>query len=434
MPEKIESIFNDCFERLLMGESLESCLYRYPEHAEELDIMLRTAFDIKHKAYPIQPRPEFKYWARVRLGGVQDYMARHPVESKPSVFHWRRSWAIALSAILVFLLVTGGTAAASSEAMPDQPLYNVKLALEQTQVALTFSNTDKAELHARLAEKRAQEIANMASQGKTDKVILTTARMNYQLEQAIANIRQLEDTEDQAVPEVTSDVKPPATPVIPAAPTVLPNVPITTPPGKTGTEKPPQGPLPPAAVRQLPAVVNRAKTAIDTSNVKSITVLQNALEKAPETVKPTIKELIERTKKINENLKRKHQMDNENKQLPVRPNTGTIKPPILPPVDKSKPANTDVVPPSAPIKPGLQPKSSLQGQTDATVVTDSDENAGNSGNTSSTISTVGKPIQGVRNVTSVGPFTPVVSSPTTRSNVTSNISGSTSSGKSGAVK
>ena len=36
MPRKIEDAFNDCFERLMSGESLESCVGSYPEYAEEL--------------------------------------------------------------------------------------------------------------------------------------------------------------------------------------------------------------------------------------------------------------------------------------------------------------------------------------------------------------------------------------------------------------
>ena len=115
--------------------------------------MLTTAFDIKRMAYPIQPRPEFKYWASVRLQGVQDYLNKYPGETGSGAFQWRRSWAIALASVFIIILATGGTAAASSDALPDQALYGVKLAVEQTQLALTFSEIDKAELHTQFAEK-----------------------------------------------------------------------------------------------------------------------------------------------------------------------------------------------------------------------------------------------------------------------------------------
>jgi len=292
---KIEEVFNDCFDRLLSGESLESCLGRYPEHAAELHSMLSVAFDVRRRAYPIQPRPEFKYWARVRLAGVQDYVSRQPVKIKPSIFSWQRRWAVALAAILVFVLASGGTAAASSQAMPDQPLYVVKLAVEQTRVALTFSDIDNAELHAQLAEKRAEEIAIMANQGKTDKITSTIARMNYQLEQTELSLQKYNTGNTWAAGSASTTAVPPA------STTTSPVKPYTPPaesqtPGQTTT---PSG----VDAARVTTNVNRAKTAINASTTKSLAILENALDKAPDSAKPTLNELIERTKRANESFK-----------------------------------------------------------------------------------------------------------------------------------
>jgi len=324
MPKKIEEVFNDCFDRLLSGESLESCLSRYPEHAAELHSMLSTAFDVKRRAYPIQPRPEFKYWARVRLQGVQDYVSRQPVKIKPSIFSWQRSWAVALAAILVFVLASGGTAAASSEALPDQPLYGVKLAVEQTRVALTFSDIDKAELHAQLAEKRAQEIAIMANQGKTDKITSTIARMNYQLEQTELSLQKYNTGSTGATGSA-------ATTAVPPAPTITSPVKPSTLPAESQTPSPT---TPPSGVNAARAAtdVNRAKTAINASAAKSLTLLQNALDKAPASAKPTLNELIERTKRANEKFQiQPVQPIPSTDQKPVvpniRPDTGLPRPP-----------------------------------------------------------------------------------------------------------
>ncbi|MCX6004842.1 MAG: DUF5667 domain-containing protein [Chloroflexi bacterium] len=346
MANQLEEIFNDCFERLLSGESLDSCLSRYPQYAAELDQMLKMAFDIKRRAYPIQPRPEFKYWARVRMHGVQDYVSRQPVELKPSIFHWRRSWAVALSAVMVFVLVTGGTAAASSEAMPDQPLYGVKMAVEQAQVALTFSDMDKAELHAQLAEKRAQEIAVMANQGKTDKIVTTMTNLNRHLEDLETSLQRAETvnagkagftatetlppaatTPSIVTPQTTTSptitVPPVVTPqtTTPSATTVAPVVTpqVTTPAGKIATDNLSADTQ--SSQQQLPKTgINAAKVALDvnkarsinTNTAKSITVLQNALKNAPDSVKPALRAAIERARKANERI-----------QLP---STGSVSP------------------------------------------------------------------------------------------------------------
>jgi hypothetical protein len=184
MANRIEEAFNDCFERLLRGESLDSCLRSYPEHAVELDLMLRTAYDVKRRAIPIQPRPEFKYWSRVKLQGVQEYMSKQAVPQKASPFNYRRSLAISVAGLLVFVIASSGTAAASYEALPDQPLYGIKMVVEQAQLTMAISDMDKAELYANLAGKRAHEIEAMAQQGKANYLSGPTARMDYQLEQA----------------------------------------------------------------------------------------------------------------------------------------------------------------------------------------------------------------------------------------------------------
>lgn len=86
MARKLEEIFNECYERILQGESFESCLMRYPEYAAELEPLLRTALGFTWRASSIQPRPEFKYWARARLQGAQTYAKQQKPPEKAGAF------------------------------------------------------------------------------------------------------------------------------------------------------------------------------------------------------------------------------------------------------------------------------------------------------------------------------------------------------------
>ncbi len=73
-----------------------------------------------------------------------------------------------IKAAIVFSLMfgaMGGTAVMASNSMPDSPVYPLKLAMEQTQLALTPDVTQKAELHLALAQVRTQEMEQMALQG-----------------------------------------------------------------------------------------------------------------------------------------------------------------------------------------------------------------------------------------------------------------------------
>jgi hypothetical protein len=94
---------------------------------------------------------------------------------------WQPRWATAVIAVLIFVLVSGSTVAAAGGSMPDGPLYPVKLATEKVRLALTPSALGKAELYAKLADKRVTEIIKMADKGKLEQVERATERLNSQL-------------------------------------------------------------------------------------------------------------------------------------------------------------------------------------------------------------------------------------------------------------
>ena len=342
MSYKIEEAFNDCFERLSAGESLDSCLHSYPQYAAELDLLLRTSFDIKRRAYPIQPRPEFKYWSKIRLQGVQDYVSRQPVQDKPASFNLRRNLAISMAALLVFVIASSGTVAASSDAMPDEPLYGVKVAVEQAQVTFAVSDADRAEVYAHLAEKRAGEIVAMARQGKADKVAVTTAKMDYQLDQAEHFISQYEEANnDTTVASTTASATPSTnsaageqTVTIPAGKSTFAAV---SPGVRQDNITLPAKPLRPATRTAIN--INRAKNTMNTTTANSLAALQDALEKAPDSAKPALLEVIRRTKSANERAQQRLNL-NANQQAPgITPNTipsiPTDKPKHVPPLNNN---------------------------------------------------------------------------------------------------
>lgn len=177
MRKRFDNILNECLERLLRGETIEQCLQDYPEQAAELEPLLRTALAAK-RASAIQPRAEFKARARYQLQSALQEM-----ESGRGrwFFVWQSRWATAVAVILIFLLVGGGTVAAAGNSMPDGTLYPVKLATEQVRLTLTPSALAKAQLYARLADKRVAEIVYMASKGDPQRVELVARRLDTHL-------------------------------------------------------------------------------------------------------------------------------------------------------------------------------------------------------------------------------------------------------------
>lgn len=272
MAKKLENIFNECVERMLQGEGLESCLGSYPEEAVELEPMLRTAFDVRRRALPVQPHPEFENRTRVRLEGAQLYAKHQKQAKRTGVFAWQRGWAYALTAILVILFASASTAAASSNAMPDEPLYPVKLATEQVRLAFTFSDAGKAKLHTQFAENRVQEIAAMARQGKTEQVATAIEKLDSNLEKANCAIVKVEKVEAKQF--------------------------ITLPKDRES--------------KQLKELVKGGTS-------ENIAILENALENTPEQTKPALQQAIEILKKSYEGEQQETGAESEGKPIPVKP-------------------------------------------------------------------------------------------------------------------
>jgi hypothetical protein len=181
--DQFNNILNECLDRVLLGESIEQCLRTYPEQSKELEPLLRTA-RLAKMAATVQPRTEFKARARREFqSALQDI--RNKKSRRTSLFswhwQWQSGWAIALIVILVLVLSGGGTVVASSNSMPDNTLYPVKLAAEKVKMAFTFSEIDKAELNAGFADNRVQEIIYLASNGNLQNVQVAAQRLNGNL-------------------------------------------------------------------------------------------------------------------------------------------------------------------------------------------------------------------------------------------------------------
>jgi hypothetical protein len=176
----LDSILNDCLERMLIGgESMEECLAHYPEHYDELKALLTISMQTKKAVDSIEARPEFKASLRYKISSSVN-TAKAPQRSS---FKWQARWApLAVSFCIVLLLSGGGVVAASTDSMPDDPLYNVKLASEQVQLFFTFSEQGKANLYSEFVDERVDEIVAMASQNNIEAIGKSSKRMESQLE------------------------------------------------------------------------------------------------------------------------------------------------------------------------------------------------------------------------------------------------------------
>ena len=195
-PKKFEDVLDECLERLLVkNETVEQCLQSFPQYSDRLKPLLEMALAAR-RVSDIQPAPEFRERARQQFQSALQQTGRQ--KSRVSFnWGWQPGWAVAVAIVLVLSLAGGGTVYAAAGSMPDSPLYTVKIATEQVRLVLTFSDLGKAELNAKLADKRVGEIIYLAEADKPEKMAMLTQNMNNHL---------IEISSLVSAPEVVSQV------------------------------------------------------------------------------------------------------------------------------------------------------------------------------------------------------------------------------------
>lgn len=270
MDNEFNDILNECLERLLVkGETIEHCLQSYPEQADELRPLLQTALAVK-KASTIQPRAEFKARARYRFhSALQEAASRR---SRP-LFGWFPRWATVVAIVLGLLLLGSGTVAQASYSMPDSPLYPLKIATENVQLALTPSDLGKAELDARFADRRVLEIIYLANKGDARRIEAVTQRLDKRLAM-LASFAPTQEAAEQ--------------PKVMMAPTIAPT-PVPAP-----TPSPEEGPVLErgGGARARLNKQARLRMTVEQYAANHPAALRAALDRAPESAKPALRRAI----------------------------------------------------------------------------------------------------------------------------------------------
>lgn len=172
MSKEFETILDLCIDELREGKNLEAVLERYPEYADELRPLLKTASAVSELKTP-EPSPQQINTALLEIGrrsaagtAEEEHIPSHIPEGKsgPGIFpgflqkRWLRT---AVNAVLVVLVLFWGLSTVSADSVPGDVLYPVKRATEQVRFALTFGPADRAELRLTFSEKRLKELSEL---------------------------------------------------------------------------------------------------------------------------------------------------------------------------------------------------------------------------------------------------------------------------------
>ena len=185
---RVPDALHECLEMVARGFSMEECLERYPDIAEELGPLLQLAMRTEGAADTIVPSPEGQ---REGLGRITEaWTAMEERRRRNQRGPWRllrHSWALAAVAALVLIFGGWTTAAAAQDSVPGEALYPVKQTHERVLLLVVVTRSGKADLHARLAETRTEEAAKLAAQGGDPaEVDRATQRMQEHMIEAVS--------------------------------------------------------------------------------------------------------------------------------------------------------------------------------------------------------------------------------------------------------
>jgi len=161
----LRSILDECLTALRWGESVETCLSRYPKQAERLRSLLTLAQRVGQTP-PAAPRPwaQRTSWEMVRQRAVDVRQGRR---FRLNIsWGWLRPLAVAASVFLALLVTAGGLAYAARDSLPGSPLYRVKLVTEDVRLWVVFDDSERAEILLNQSDERTKEIKELIQRGE----------------------------------------------------------------------------------------------------------------------------------------------------------------------------------------------------------------------------------------------------------------------------
>jgi len=210
--KKMDDIFNDCLELIRQGYSLDECLTRFHEQRAELSKLLAIALEVK-KVVACPVDNEFKEELKIKLLAN---MAQH--RNVVRLRWWSglktRSAIAVISVVMVISAGGGSVAYAASVAMPDSPLYQIKLSEEQLLTRLAPSPEARVSLVAAFTDRRVNEIVYLAKRGDAIGISRISEYLDMHLELLASGISftttNTTTTNTQTSPETAGVTLPPS--------------------------------------------------------------------------------------------------------------------------------------------------------------------------------------------------------------------------------
>ncbi|MCX8061765.1 MAG: DUF5667 domain-containing protein [Anaerolineales bacterium] len=218
MKEATQDALQDCLEEVFTkGKTLDEVLSRYPHLREELSPLLESALWVRSQRATFSLSPQRQAVLRERVLTAVQVQPLPRIQSKPRLLPIQRrgwlnrmawSWS-AMVFVLICLLIffTSGIALAAQNSLPGEPLYAVKAAVEEASVLMTWDAAQRARLRMAYAERRLEEVARLAQQGRAEAAPLALSNYEVQLHLALQETRRAARTQPLQAKHLTADIE-----------------------------------------------------------------------------------------------------------------------------------------------------------------------------------------------------------------------------------
>ncbi|MGB2954758.1 MAG: DUF5667 domain-containing protein [Anaerolineales bacterium] len=190
---KFDLILEDCLSRMDRGESLQDVLDSYPLLNGHLEPLVRAALLGRRLPRPVPSKDGFrtgKNMLLAEMNNMRQANSSRQKRSSPASSRLAEGWLGSIArlfqlkstaslapvyrfVVIGLVLVLGGgflTVNASASSLPGDPLYDLKLGLEQTQAFFTFDPEAKQELALEIEQERLSEVELLLAAGRQEEV------------------------------------------------------------------------------------------------------------------------------------------------------------------------------------------------------------------------------------------------------------------------
>jgi hypothetical protein len=180
-------VLDACITDIRAGrKTIQDCLDANPVHRAELAMLLPVAAAIV--PVDVEPDPIHKLHARHRLvEAIHQDTVRESGLFVPLSGLRNRIAAVA-AAVVLALGGSGAAVVAAQDAQPADPLYGLKTAIEQQQVAFAASPDARAQLRLRIADRRLAEAERAIEAGREDVAVIAASSYSEAMQQAYSDI------------------------------------------------------------------------------------------------------------------------------------------------------------------------------------------------------------------------------------------------------